>query len=101
MRKAASEGLSKNAVKKFYERQTTEAILLACDWLANPAQWDRHLRRASVSTVLSVIYGYPTVTSEDRTVEIIDDFAERITLAAYPGTYLVEFFPWMRRIPSR
>ncbi|KAH9987169.1 cytochrome P450 [Russula compacta] len=100
LRKAASEGLSKNAVKKFYERQTTEAILLACDWLADPAQWDRHLRRASVSTILSVIYGYPTVTSEDRTVEIIDDFAERITLAAYPGTYLVEFFPWMRRIPS-
>jgi hypothetical protein len=31
----------------------------------------------------------------------LDDFAVRIARATYPGAHLVEFFPWMRHIPSR
>ena len=102
MRKAANEGFSKSSVKRFYEKQTTEAILLACDCLVEPAQWDRHFRRTAASMILSVVYGCSPITSdEDNTVKLINDFANRITRAAYPGTYWVEFFPWMRHIPSR
>lgn len=102
MRKAASEGFSKGSVKSFYEKQMTEAVLLACDCLVKPAQWGRHYRRAAASMMLSVVYGYPPIISEeDHTTEAVNDLANRITRAAYPGTYLVEFFPWMRHIPSR
>jgi len=80
----------------------TEAILLASDCLAKPAQWDQNFRRKAASMILSVVYGYPAITSEqDRNVEVINDFAGRISHAAYPGTHLVEFFTWMRHIPSR
>ena len=101
MRKAANEGFSKGSVKRFHEKQTVEAILLACDCIAKPAQWDRHYRRTAASVMLSVIYGRPPITSEDKTVEVINDFAYRFTRAVLPGTYWVEFFPWMRHIPSR
>ena len=102
MRKAADEGFSKSSVKRFYEKQMTEAVLLACDFLVKPAQWDKHFRRAAASMILSVVYGHPAITSEqDPTIEAVNDFSSRITRAAYPGTYLVEFFPWMRHIPSR
>jgi len=30
-----------------------------------------------------------------------NDFVQRLTRAAYPGAHFVEFFPWMRYIPSR
>ena len=102
MRKAANDGFSKSSVKRFYEKQTTEAIVLACDCLVKPAQWDKHLRRAAASTIMSVVYSYPPITSEeDHTLDVVNDFADRIARAALPGTYWVEFFPWMRHIPSR
>ena len=102
MRKAAHEGLNKGVVKDFYEPQTKEALLLAAAGLAEPAQWDKHLRRAAASMVLSVVYDQPVIKSEtDQNVKLINDFVQRLTRAAYPGAHLVEFFPWMRYIPSR
>jgi len=62
MRKAANEKLSTSSVKGFYETQMTEAVLQACDLLAEPARWDRHFRRTAASMTLSVVYGYPTLT---------------------------------------
>jgi len=101
MRKVADEVLSKGSVKEFYETQTTEAIVLASDWLDTPAKWDRHLYRAAASTMLSVLYGYRTVTSErDHTIELINDFGKRIFRASSLGAHLVELFPWMRHVPS-
>ena len=102
MRKAGNEGFRKGSVKRFYEKQITEAILLACDCLVRPAQRGHHYRRAAASMNLSVIYGYPPIISEeDLTIKLVNDLAHRLTRAAYPGTYMVEFFPWMRHIPSR
>ncbi|KAF8271997.1 cytochrome P450 [Lactarius quietus] len=102
MRKAAHEGLNKGVVKDFHGTQTKEALILASDGLNNPAEWDKHLRRAAASMVLSVVYDQPTIKpGQDHNVRLINDFVQRLTRAAYPGAHLVEFFPWMRYIPSR
>ncbi|SRR6266436_1114603 len=102
MRKASNERLSTSSVKEFYETQTKEAVLQACDLLAEPAQWSRHFRRTAASMSLSVVYGYPTLTSEeDHTVRVINNFTTSLFNAVYMGAHLVEFFPWMRHLPSR
>ncbi|KAI9465400.1 cytochrome P450 [Lactarius psammicola] len=102
MRKAAHEGLNKGVVKDFHGTQTKEALILASDGLNSPTEWDKHLRRAAASMVLSVVYDQPTIKpGQDHNVRLINDFVQRLTRAAYPGAHLVEFFPWMRYIPSR
>ena len=102
MRKAANEKLSANSVKGFYETQTKEAVLQACDMLDEPARWDRHFRRTAASASLSAVYGHPTLTSEqDHAVVVVNEFAERLFKAVSMGSHLVEFFPWLRHIPSR
>ena len=102
MRKSADEGFSKSSVKAYCDTQMTEAVIQACDLLVNPAQWDRHLRRAAASETLSVIYGYPTLTTEqDHIVVAINDFSERVFKVGFVGAHLVQFFPWLRHIPSR
>ncbi|KAH9065324.1 cytochrome P450 [Lactarius vividus] len=102
MRKAAHEGLNKGAAKDFHGTQIKEALILASDGLSNPTEWDKHLRRAAASMVLSVVYDQPTIKpGQDHNVKLINDFVQRLTRAAYPGAHLVEFFPWMRYIPSR
>ena len=103
MRKVASEKLSISSVKEFYETQMKEAIVQACDLLDKPAQWDRHFRRTAASGTLSVVYGHPTLTSEqDHIVRVINDFSDRLFNAASPtGGHLVEILPWLRHLPSR
>jgi hypothetical protein len=102
MRKATHEGFNKGVVKDFHESQTREALLLAAGGLAEPAQWDKHIRRAAASMVLSVVYGQPAIKSEqDPNVKLINNFVQRLARAAYPGAHLVEFFPWMLYISSR
>ncbi|KAH9179333.1 cytochrome P450 [Lactarius sanguifluus] len=102
MRKAAHEGLNKGVVKDFHGIQTKEALILASDGLKEPTEWFKHLHRASASMILSVVYDKPTIKpGQDYDVGPINDFVQRLTLAAYPGAHFVEFFPWMQYIPSR
>jgi len=102
MRKAASEKLSKSSVKEFYETQMKEAVIQAFDLLDEPAQWDRNFRRTAASMTLSVVYGHPTLSSEqDHIVRVINNFTEGLFNAVNMGSHLVEFFPWLRRFPGR
>ena len=102
MRKVVDEYFTKASVRRFHEKQMTEAVLLAHDWLIAPAKWDQHLRRASASIILSVVYDSPPLISEQfQTADDIDDFTHRVTTAAAPGAHLVELFPWLRHVPSR
>ncbi|KAI9451530.1 cytochrome P450 [Russula earlei] len=97
MRKASHEGFNRSVVKKFHESQTTEAILLASDLLAEPAKWNRHCGRTAASVILSVLYKYHSITSEeDHVVVAISNIAARLTSAAYPGAYLVDLAKWKR-----
>jgi len=60
-----------------------------------------YARRSAASTILSVAYDHPTILSTDHpTVREIDTFSEIAVDYALPGNYLVEFFTWMKYIPS-
>jgi len=51
--------------------------------------------------MLSFGYDHPTISSTDHpTVREINTFAEIGAEYALPGNYLVDFFPWMKYIPS-
>jgi hypothetical protein len=102
LRNAATEGFAKEFVKQYHERQITEAVLLASDSLANPAKLDQNIHRSAASMILSVVYGHPPITTEkNQIVDSIINFSERLARAAGPGAHLVEYFHWMRYIPSR
>jgi hypothetical protein len=102
MRKAAHERLNKDSSKAFHEAQMAEAVLLAHNWLVDSNQWEHHLRLCTASTMRTVLYGHATRTHEsDGVIEALDDFSRRLARASLPGAHLVEFFPWMRHIPSR
>ncbi|KAI0041516.1 cytochrome P450 [Auriscalpium vulgare] len=102
MRKAAHEALSKGIARGYYDIQARESVLLASIALNDPVKWDQHFRRASTSSILSITYDLPVLESEDdpRVVRI-NDYVGRLTRAAFPGAHWVEFFPWMKYIPSR
>ncbi|KAH9073438.1 cytochrome P450 [Lactarius deliciosus] len=81
-RRATHQCLSKTAVLSYHNMLREEAALLTSASLADPC--------------------YPTLENEeDETVKEIYAFIERISMAAAPGAYLVDLFPWMLHIPER
>jgi len=104
MRRAAHEALTKRAVQNYYPIQTKEATILALSLVSSSAGVDlpKHFYRAGASTIMSIVYDYPTLESiNDPAVKNIEDFTLRVSNAMTPGRYLVDIFPWMMYIPER
>lgn len=99
MRRAAQEALTKGTVQRYHPIQTKEATILASALLANPENRDQHFQRVAASTMMSILYASPTLTStQDKAVQDINKSVKAGVLAR---TSLVEFFPWMIYIPQR
>ncbi|KAJ7823701.1 cytochrome P450 [Mycena olivaceomarginata] len=89
------------AMSHYGDTSSKEAVLLTHSLLVNPTAWGSHLRRTTASVILSMVYDTPALLSEeDPNITLINDFAERLVSAAHPGAYLVEYFTWMRYLPS-
>jgi hypothetical protein len=104
LRRAAHESLTKTVVQQYYPIQTKEATILVLSLLTPSVSLDldKQLRRLSASTILSILYDYPTITSEhDDILERIEDYNLRLSKAVTPGSYFVDMFPWMLHIPER
>lgn len=102
-RRAAHEGLTKTAARRYQTILKKEGILLASALLASPRAQDlvKHIQRTAASSTMSMLYDYPTLETEnDKTLSDIHAFIARLSIAAVPGAYLVEVFPWMMHIPE-
>ena len=103
-RRAAHEGLTKTAARSYHTLLRKEGIILASSLLASLRAQDleKHFQRTAASATMSMLYDYPTLETEnDKTLSEIHAFIDRLSVAAVPGTYLVDVFPWMMRIPER
>ncbi len=104
MRRAAHEALTKKAVQNYHPIQMKEATVLISTLLkpSTDRNQDRHLRRVAASTIMSILYDYPTVMSDhDHAVEKIEQYIDQVSDAATMGAYFVDIFPWMKHIPER
>ncbi|KAL0574478.1 hypothetical protein V5O48_007492 [Marasmius crinis-equi] len=103
MRRATNEVLNKAIAPSFYPAQGEEAVRLVWNMLQTtaPKRWDGELQRAATSVVLSMIYSLPILdSSDDPVINRINQFISRLARATFPGTYLVEYLPFMRYFPA-
>src|ERR1700755_979873 len=66
MRRAAHEALTKRAIQNYHPIQMKEATILVSSLLApsTDLKQDRHFKRLAASTIMSIVYDYPTILSE-------------------------------------
>ena len=118
LRKAGHEGLNIRAAEKYQPLQELEAATMVIDMIKDPDHWNDHFKRyvycfavpriglidsssAAASTVLSAVYGWPSIESkDDPLVTRITEFVNRLVRALLPGAYLVEIFPMMEHLPT-
>jgi len=104
MRRAAHEALTKRAVQDYYPIQTKEATILVSSLLTLSASVnpEKHFSRLATSTIMSILYDYPTIMTEhDDAVNGIEAYLHRLGKAILPGSYFVNIFPWMVHIPEK
>ncbi|KAI9452368.1 cytochrome P450 [Lactarius psammicola] len=101
-RRVAVAGFSKSAVQQFHPIQNREAIMLALALIKSPPTMAKNFHRHAWSIMLSVNYHLPPVESEhDPSLVGVENHVRRSLHEMHPGTRLVEFFPWLRHVPSR
>ncbi|KAH9022343.1 cytochrome P450 [Lactarius pseudohatsudake] len=101
-RRVAVEGFSKSAVKHFHPIQGREALMLALALMKNPSTLKKHLQRHAWSIMFTVNYHFQPIESEDDPFIVgLAKQTERLLHETSPGARLVEFFTWMRYVPSR
>ncbi|SRR6266849_7872485 len=104
LRRAAHEALTKRALQNYHTIQMKEATILVSSLLtpSTDLKQDRHFKRFAASSIMSIVYGYPTIMSEhDDAVEKIEKYDDRLSQALTMGSYFVDIFPWMKHIPER
>ena len=102
MRRASHDALKKSVVQRYYPIQTKEANILVTSLLNNPKDIKSHFMRAGASTIMAILYDYPTLPSaHEKAIKEIGNSVERSVRAASLGSTLVEFLPWMLHIPQR
>ena len=104
LRRSAHEALTKRAVQNYRPIQTKESTILVSSLLklSSDLNQDRHFRRLAASTIMSILYDYPTIMSEhDHVLEGIKRCVHRFCHASTVGSYFVDIFPWMIHIPER
>ena len=95
-------GFSKSVVPNFYPVQGREALRLGLSLIRSPSDPEKHFQRHASSIMLSVNYHFPPVESEDDPVVVeLAKLVEHTVHEMEPGARLVEFFTWMKCIPSR
>ncbi|THU98256.1 cytochrome P450 [Dendrothele bispora CBS 962.96] len=103
MRRAGNEVLNKAMATSFQPVQEREGVRLVWNMLQStrPQEWEKELKRAAQSLTLSMVYNLPTLeAANDPAIQRINEFVLRITQATFPGTYLVEYFPWLKYLPA-
>ena len=104
LRRAAHEALTKRALQDYHPIQMKEVTIFISSLLAPSVnlKQDRHFKRLAASSIMSIVYDYPTIQSEhDDAVEKIEKYNDRLSQALTMGNYFVDIFPWMKHIPER
>ena len=103
-RRASHEALKKRMIQNYHPIQMKEATILVSSLLRNSAnhKLDVHFKRLATSTIMSIVYDYPTILSgHDHAVKGIEKYSSRVALSMNMGSYFVDIFPWMKYIPAR
>ncbi|CAE6381492.1 unnamed protein product [Rhizoctonia solani] len=90
----------KSAVPMHFGTQTKHARKAATRILERPDGYVRILSRMLGSQILSCVYGYEVSSSDDEILQLAENASAHLGKALMPFNFLVNFIPWLKRVPS-
>ncbi|KAF8218550.1 cytochrome P450 [Tricholoma matsutake] len=68
--------------------------------LEDPDDLIGHLRQMAGETIISIAYGLDVLPKDDPYISIAEKCIRSLVVAAVPGTFLVDTFPWLKYVPD-
>ncbi|KAH7918059.1 cytochrome P450 [Leucogyrophana mollusca] len=100
MRRAIHTHLQPKAAESYESIQMDNAKTTILDLLADPNQFQDHVRKYAASVVQKIAYGKTTPTSaSDPELQSVRAALDRMRVAMRPGAYLVDSFPFLKYLP--
>ncbi|THU93096.1 cytochrome P450 [Dendrothele bispora CBS 962.96] len=79
MRRSSEYALGLKASSQYQPAQSDEAVLLAYDLIHSTDQWENHVFRAVISSIMSIVYDLPPLTSlDDPTIKFLLGLTRRL-----------------------
>ncbi|KZP26341.1 cytochrome P450 [Athelia psychrophila] len=98
-RKLARTALSPESVKKYRYIQEQLAVMMCQLFLHKPREFDDHIRLTAGRIILLITYGLSVETADHEYIKHAEETMEMISQSTLPGSYLVDLFPQMKRLP--
>ncbi|KFH45656.1 Fumitremorgin C synthase-like protein [Hapsidospora chrysogenum ATCC 11550] len=93
--------LNVSAAKSYVPYQMLENKQMLHDMLVQPDRFLHHIRRYSNALTTTMVFGWRTPTYEDEKMQqLFDGFSEFAELNQTGMAALIDFFPFLRRIPE-
>ncbi|EIW85894.1 cytochrome P450 [Coniophora puteana RWD-64-598 SS2] len=100
MRKAIHDPLQPKAAKSYAPIQYEAAKRYILNILEHPGGHQRHADLYAATVVLKVSYGKSAPSSFDHPdIQLLHKVVARFQTVVRPGSYLVDFVPWLRYVP--
>ncbi|KAK7745701.1 hypothetical protein SLS62_009667 [Diatrype stigma] len=92
---------SKTAAAQFYDLQDAEVCHFLRHVLDSPENLVEHIRKATGAIILKITYGYTAEPHErDPLIDMAGDAMDKFGIAAVPGAFMVDMFPFLRNLPN-
>ncbi|KJA21835.1 hypothetical protein HYPSUDRAFT_140077 [Hypholoma sublateritium FD-334 SS-4] len=99
-RRSFNEHFHASAVWKYQPTQAREVRAFLQRLLTTPDNFMHHIRHAFAATIMSVAYGIRVKDSDDPYITNAEEALKGLAEAGIPGTYMVDFIPLLKYIPS-
>ncbi|OBZ67818.1 O-methylsterigmatocystin oxidoreductase [Grifola frondosa] len=100
IRRTFHQHFNHSTIPKYREVQLHESRRLLRNLIVNPAQFVEHIRFAFAATVLKIAYGINIPDNDVVYTTMAEEGLKGIVEGLVPGTFWVEYFPFLRYIPS-
>ncbi|KAI0826821.1 CyP450 monooxygenase [Trametes gibbosa] len=81
-----------------YQREASSKFLQKL--FTTPEALEDHIRYAFASSVLKSVYGIEVAEQGDKIVDTVETAMEGVATGLTPGTFLVEYLPFLRYVPG-
>ncbi|KAE9397733.1 cytochrome P450 [Gymnopus androsaceus JB14] len=100
MKSAATQCLTFNIAQEYTPLQEIESLLLLRALIDAKGDVDGPVRRSAAASIMKVVYNYNMKAGHDPVVAQIETYVDRMLKAALPGSYIVDIFPFLNRLPA-
>ncbi|EAU93067.2 cytochrome P450 [Coprinopsis cinerea okayama7 len=91
----------KRADRNVYNAVQTKYVhTMLRELLENPTEFRASVRRTASAVVLGLVYGHEVAEEGDLYVDLAEKVARNVAQAGLYGTYMVDYIPWLKHIPS-